>query len=415
MTVINYNNNNNWTVPSDCKFVDVECWGGGGGGGANNRSGNNAGSGGGGGAYAKTLGIAVTPGQVISMVVGGGGAGGNNNNNGANGTNTSFNNNQVKAAGGVFGRTNGATAGVGGTTANSTGNTKFAGGAGAIKNANGAGGGGGAGAGNNNTGNSAVAASSPGGVGQQGGGSGGAGGASNANGTAGTAPGGGGGGAGNNVATTIKGGGAGAAGLIILTYTPTLISNHVEAVSQSGTLNGVGNLTSAHTANITQTGFVDDPSLHTYGAHVVGGSTSVNLPIPLYSTGHTVVGGWYRVSTGAAFDLGLYLGNGALYVRNGNAWVYGVISGGVWSSSNVQVPSLGFSTAPTGDLFDTSAVWVYIVIDRSTAGQTVWFARAGDKQLSRLIDTTAQTDNETTLIIGEAPFVDAYEKGRQRC
>ncbi|MBS1647021.1 MAG: SprB repeat-containing protein, partial [Bacteroidetes bacterium] len=64
--------NQSFTIPSGVCSVTVQAWGGGGGGGGTDTQAGNAG---GGGAYASSV-IAVTPGQVLTIVVGGGGAGG---------------------------------------------------------------------------------------------------------------------------------------------------------------------------------------------------------------------------------------------------------------------------------------------------------------------------------------------------
>jgi len=201
LTVETFNSSGTWTVPAGVTSVKVEAWGSGG-----------AGSGGGygGGAYAATDNIVVTPGANIPYVVGAGGVccGGDP------GANSTFNSTVVVA--------DGAPGTGGGTTAGSTGDTKFAGGGGVGGN----GGGGGAagpdgagssgsgstgGSGDAGTGGAGGTAGNPGAANSEGGGGGGGTGTPAG---AGGAPGGGGGGGGGGQ------GGAGGVGQIRLTYTP---------------------------------------------------------------------------------------------------------------------------------------------------------------------------------------------------
>ena len=118
--------------------VDVECWGGGGGGGSIN---NNGGGGGGGGAYAKSTGVAVTPGTGYAVDVGAGGS------SEVNGADSTFGVTTVVADGGGAAANN--NNGTGGTLAASTYNdaASHAGGNGGDGNTTGDVGAGGGGAG----------------------------------------------------------------------------------------------------------------------------------------------------------------------------------------------------------------------------------------------------------------------------
>ena len=146
-----------WTVPSvgsngfDVTSVNVEGWGGGGGGGNSSGIGGlTVGAGGGGGAYAKKSSITVTPGGSIPYNVGAGGG------SAATATDTNFNGAAAFNCDGGTGGNN-TTPGVGGSLANSVGDTKFAGGNG-VAGSGTSGGGGGGGAGDAGTGNNASGA-----------------------------------------------------------------------------------------------------------------------------------------------------------------------------------------------------------------------------------------------------------------
>ncbi len=207
-----------FTVPAGVTEITVEAWGGGGG--AGKGQGNDAGGGGGGGAFASRT-IAVSAGQLYSIVVGAGGAGatGDIGSTGGNSIITLGGSPMLQANGGSPG--NGRIGGAGGTTSSGTGIVSYAGGDGGSGhdtaqpfNRRGGGGGG------------SAFSDAPGGNGQDGGGnSGGAGGdgegdggsgvqGNDNTGNPGNAPGGGGGGggAGGN-------GGDGANGQIIIHYT----------------------------------------------------------------------------------------------------------------------------------------------------------------------------------------------------
>lgn len=126
-----------WLCPAGITSVDVECWGAGGGGQANT-------GGGGGGAYAKKNTITVTPGNSYTVTVGTGASN-------TNGGDSKFNDGSSDVCIGAGGKSRG-NGGAGGTTAASTGDTKFAGGDG-FAGTNFQGGGGGAGtAGNGSNG-----------------------------------------------------------------------------------------------------------------------------------------------------------------------------------------------------------------------------------------------------------------------
>ena len=201
--------NTSWTAPQNGQFT-VECWGAGGGGGQYGRTSSAHGAGGGGGgAYACSV-VTCSNGTAYSISIGAGGLQQGNNSNGTTGANSHFNNNEVRAAGGIGGNRGGA-GGAGGTTANSIGTVLNAGGQGASNSSTSGGGAGGAAS---NAGTGVAGSGTTGGVGNNGAGNGGNGGAANTSGVDGTIPGGGGGGAGSNGGTTLKAGGNGANGQI---------------------------------------------------------------------------------------------------------------------------------------------------------------------------------------------------------
>ncbi len=222
-----------WVCPSGVSAVDVALWGGGGGGSDGN--GTKGGGGGGGGAYAASTAVAVTPGNSYTIVVGVGGAGAVYSAGVAtDGGISTFNSTTVKADKGLAGLNDG-TKGNGGTTANSTGTVKYAGGNGGATATGYGGGGGGAGgpdgagvngndgsaslsgtggAGDNSSGGAGGNRATKGGDSIKGGGGGG--GASDGNSSGGVGGYyGGGGGAGE----LSNNGGAGSAGACTLTYT----------------------------------------------------------------------------------------------------------------------------------------------------------------------------------------------------
>lgn len=196
-----------WTPPLGVITVQAECWGGGGA-----STGGFVDNGGGGGAYAKTNSISVISRKTYTVTVGQGSTGG-----GASVSSFTGESGQTCVA--DCGRDSDDT-GAGGTTANSTGDTKIAGGNGGVGLANSLGGGGGGCAGSNGaTGGGGGA----GGAGGYGGGAGGDGGDFDSplspvcDGEDGVAPGGGGGGAGGDGLTNGSGG-DGAAGQVKLTW-----------------------------------------------------------------------------------------------------------------------------------------------------------------------------------------------------
>jgi hypothetical protein len=195
-----------WTCPTGITAIQVQCWGAGAGGGGGNET--SGGESGGGGEYAAEPSLAVTPGNVYTIVVGSAGSGGSTGVPGTNGGSSTFSNTNgsgqgVVANGGVAGLYG--TAGVGGT--GSTNTIHFDGGNGiAVTGSEGGCGAGGsaspAGEGNAGTG-STGSSGAAGGSALSGGGGGGAGGNTSSNGVSGTAPGGGGGGAGNDGTETL--------------------------------------------------------------------------------------------------------------------------------------------------------------------------------------------------------------------
>jgi T5SS/PEP-CTERM-associated repeat protein len=199
----------NWTCPAGISNVIVECWGSGGGGATFVTT--NCG-GGGGGAYSRSV-LALTPGNTYTSVIGGGGGVDND------GTNTTFNTNTVVAAGGKKGVE--LAGGLGGATADGTGDVKYSGGTGgAGVNTLVFGGGGGGGAGNAANGGNGQDMATAGIGGVKGGGNGGTGANTGGGGTAaspGVQPGGGGGG--GHHLTITRPAAAGAPGKVIISWT----------------------------------------------------------------------------------------------------------------------------------------------------------------------------------------------------
>ncbi len=190
-----FNSNGNFTVPAGVTSITVEAWGGGGGG----ANGSGERGGGGGGAYARST-IAVSPGQMYSVVIGLGGS------TGSNGGNSTFGTNLVVAEGGRSGA--GPNGGDGGDDGNSTGDVTFSGGDGGDGRNNGGGGGGGGSAFTNANGqNGEDGGGSSGGDGGNGTGNGGDGGDEDGtpNAETGNAPGGGGGGRGDDAGSSQAG------------------------------------------------------------------------------------------------------------------------------------------------------------------------------------------------------------------
>lgn len=197
-----------WIAPDGISLVDIIAWGPGGNGGTGVAN-SFGGGGGGGGARAASTDVAVTPGASYSVTVGTGGSG----------TSTTFpgdSENVVADAGNNGGNF---TAGTGGSTAASTGDTKTAGGGGGTGESTSNGDGGGGGGGSGSAGVAGVSGGS-GGAGGNGGGAGGHGGIYSGGTTAvaGTVPGGGGGG-GHNSGIGSKSGAAGARGEVQITWT----------------------------------------------------------------------------------------------------------------------------------------------------------------------------------------------------
>lgn len=129
-----------WVAPAGVTSVEVECWGGGGNGSTRSTSG--FGGGGGGGAYAKTNAVTVVPTTSYSLTVGAAAADSWFSTTGVAPTATSEG---CLADGGTSVANNTATGQAGGTTANSIGDTEYAGGTGGNGSSAGGGGGGGGG------------------------------------------------------------------------------------------------------------------------------------------------------------------------------------------------------------------------------------------------------------------------------
>jgi len=109
----------NWTVPTGCFRIFVECWGAGGGGGYGNSTTLHGGGGGAGGGALKSWN--VTPGDTANIVVGAGGQGGlgPTDANGADGANSTvtINATSVTGNGGIGGQGGGSRFGGAGGTA----------------------------------------------------------------------------------------------------------------------------------------------------------------------------------------------------------------------------------------------------------------------------------------------------------
>lgn len=243
-----------WTVPADFNAANntIEAIGGGGGG----QGGvvGFGGDGGGGGAYAKITNFNPAGATSIPYVIGNGGAGGVSPSGGQAGQDTTFNVSSLVAKAGN--PSIGGVGGLGGSAAASTGTVKFSGGNGGTLTGNAGGGGGGAGgkqaAGANGQNAPDTSTAGHGGQGDPllggaggvltgggngtewnttGSGGGGSGNVANNAGFNGGSKGGGGGGAGSGAIASNVGGGNGTSGVIVITYTPT-------AITDSNTCNG---------------------------------------------------------------------------------------------------------------------------------------------------------------------------------
>lgn len=194
---------------------------GGGGGGTKGQQGTGGGAGGGGGEFAQESTLAVTPGQLYTVVVGAGGSPGTYNVGGSDGTASSFAGDSVtvNADFGSGANANGTSGASGGS--GSTNTTHHAGGGGGGSNFNqgaGGGGSGGTSASGNVGGNASFGTPGSGGTAVTGGGKGGNGGDNSFDGGLGGDPGGGGGG-GWADNSDHSNGGAGAPGSVELVYT----------------------------------------------------------------------------------------------------------------------------------------------------------------------------------------------------
>jgi|GEM_PF-1437317 len=201
-----------WSVPSGVTSCALYIWSGGGGGGAASTYG---GGGGGGGGVQASTGVAVTPGETITVTIGAGGAAGS-----AGGDTTvvgSFGTGTVAGgSAGVAGTVAGQGAGgAGGSTGGNRAGGAGGGGGGHVTY--GGGGGGGAGSGADGSAGTSAGVAGQGGLraggGVQDGGLGGAGAAGTTAALAGAVPGGGGGGASTGAAA-----GAGGAGYVLIIY-----------------------------------------------------------------------------------------------------------------------------------------------------------------------------------------------------
>lgn len=208
-----FTSSGSWVSPIDGNVL-VKCWGGGASGGARGTT-NGASGGGGGGAYAEKT-VVVVKDTSYAYLIGAGGAAAaavTTPLDGNDAGNTSWNSNEIKAAGGKKGLGT-TTAGAGGLVADSVGTTRFAGGNGAAGSGSGGGGGGG-GAGTTGAGNNASVLT--GGAAKTIGGGAGSNGAANASSAAGSVYGGASAGAGRTVSGT-RNSSAGAPGKIEINY-----------------------------------------------------------------------------------------------------------------------------------------------------------------------------------------------------
>jgi hypothetical protein len=119
-----------FTVPLGVFVMQMEAWGAGAGGGGGNATG--AGGGGSGGGYARNK-FAVTPGDVLTLVVGGAGSGGIATGNGGDGTATTI----TSAALGLLLTADGGSGGLGVASGLAGGQSTTGGGSGGSLNANG--------------------------------------------------------------------------------------------------------------------------------------------------------------------------------------------------------------------------------------------------------------------------------------
>jgi hypothetical protein len=366
---------NSWVCPAGITSVTVECWGAGGGGGNSNNSTGNGGGGGGGGAYSKRI-ITVVPGNTYYYSVGTGGTGapgssitaavdgGNSWFNSSNSTPSSDLSSNVLAAGGKKGVNASLTGGgAGGTTANSYGSTKYAGGKGGNGASNGGGGGGGS-AGTASNGNDGTVGNSNtdnvGGIAVTDGGSGGNGkGTYGHGGENGNSPGGG-GGAPDDYASPS--GGSGANGQVKLTYCQsfpaTLSINGATAVpyvsyptitAAIAALNGCG-ITQATVLELTSNYFSLAPGMAAENtatislSNVTGQSATNTITIRPASgvTGKTLT----SANTTAVFSF-----NGS------DNWIIDGRPGGTGTSVDLIIQSTSTTSGATAVQFSSNATY----------------------------------------------------------
>ncbi len=257
VSIMTFNTNGTFTVPTGVTCIQVQAWGAGGGGGGGVGG---SGGGGGGGAYTLNNSVLVTPGNTYNIAIGQGGIGGQNagntNNTGNPGTATSatFDGAVTVTAnpgqGGTFGTGTSVSGGAGGT-----GGT-YSGGAGGVGNSTlntggtGDGGGGGSSAGTGAVGNAggtptagtAVTGGGPGGVGATG---------TNTGSNPASGPGGGGGGGSKTSGTSTRAGGNGANGQMIITWID--ISNFNTSATSPACFNGTSAVTLTSTTLLNGT------------------------------------------------------------------------------------------------------------------------------------------------------------------
>lgn len=357
---------NSWTAPTEVTAAKVECWGGGGGGGGQNLS-SDGGGGGGGGAYAQKTTYTVTPDNSYYVYVGAGGTGGSGA-CGTNGQGSSFGASEATASSTLLAapgwkgcNSTGVppAGGVGGQTASSTGDIKYAGGNGGagINSANGYGGPGGSSAGTASTGTSGsdpwstvTAAAAP-----DGGGIGGDGGGKNLDGLAPVSGNGGGGGGSGEGSPVVGGNGTG--GKCIITYNPSTGTGELYLTSYFNDANLKaywrleGNSNDAKNANNgTDTNITYGIN---YGKFNQGATTTGSSKIALASgagtdldiTGNLTIVFWIKTTDNNKYIIGFNDGtNGAagygLVVGAAGAaagkmkFASGSSSGGSWSGDN---------------------------------------------------------------------------------
>lgn len=130
-------------------------------------------------------------------------------------------------------------------------------------------------------------------------------------------------------------------------------------------------------------------------SHVTNATTSVSLPIPLFSTGHTVVGGWFRCPADVSTGVLLNFVNWGVYFGCDNVYCYDSVQRYILTPHTAGTNAGGSIVAP-------ESTWVFLAIDRSSTGTTFYLLRDGHQEIFQRDVVETNTDNETSVVFGGA-------------